>query len=66
MQHVVVVSIAQGDLSDRMTLMRIWLDHRKFEPDAFRYTPDAEGVVFRVELKCETEQRLSPKHSAVG
>lgn len=54
MTHLVVVSVAQGDLSARMTMMRIWLDHQKFEPDAFRYTLDAEGVVFRVELKSET------------
>jgi hypothetical protein len=57
MTHVVVVPVAAGDLSDRMTTMRIWLDHQKFEPDAFRYTPDADGVVFRVELKSETEAK---------
>jgi hypothetical protein len=44
------VSVARGDLSDAMTTMRIWLDHQKFEPDAFKYTPDADGVVLRVEL----------------
>jgi hypothetical protein len=42
------VSLAGGDLSDAMTT--IWLDHQKFGPDAFKYTPDADGVVFRVEL----------------
>jgi hypothetical protein len=40
-----------------MTTMRTWLDHQKFEPDAYRYTPDAEGVVFRVELKSEIEAK---------
>jgi hypothetical protein len=57
MLHVVVVSVAAGDLFDRMTTMRIWLDHQKFEPGAFRYTPDAEGVVFRFELKCKSEAK---------
>jgi hypothetical protein len=44
------VSVTGGDLSDAMTTIRIWLDHQKFEPDAFKYTPDADGVVLRVEL----------------
>jgi hypothetical protein len=42
------VSVAGGGLSDAMTTMRIRLGHRKFGPDAFKYTPDADGVVFRV------------------
>jgi hypothetical protein len=40
-----------------MTDMRTWLDHHKFELDAFRYTPDAEGMVFRLELKFESEAK---------
>ena len=35
------LSVAGGDLSDAMTT--IWLDHQKFGPDAFKYTPDAHG-----------------------
>ena len=57
MSHIVVVSAAEGDLSTGMTDMRTWLDHHKFELDGFRYTPDAEEVVFRLELKFESEAK---------
>jgi hypothetical protein len=40
------VSVAGGDLSGAMRTTRIRLDH----PAAFKYAPDADGVVFRVEL----------------
>ena len=33
---------------------RAWLDHQRFEPDTFRYTPSAwKDGVFRVEFKFE-------------
>lgn len=35
-------------LTARMTAMREWLDHQRFEPSTFRYTFSFPGIVFRV------------------
>jgi hypothetical protein len=56
MAYRVEVSVAEGDLSDRMTAMRTWLDHQKYEPDTFRYKPDVRADrMIRVEFKFEHE-----------
>lgn len=55
MPHLVLVEVAKTDFLDRMATMRIWLDHQKWEPELFRFTPDAEWVVFEVEFKAESE-----------
>jgi hypothetical protein len=48
-------------LTARMTAMREWLDHRRFEPSTFRYTftgPDgftAAGILFEMDFSVEAE-----------
>jgi hypothetical protein len=49
------VSVAGGGLSDAMTT--IWLDHQKFGPDAFKYTPDADGWCFVSNFRFESEAK---------
>jgi hypothetical protein len=41
----------------RMSVMREWLDHHRYEPSTFRYTFIATGMLFRVEFKIEAEAR---------
>jgi hypothetical protein len=40
-------------LTARMTAMREWLDHHRFEPAKFRYTFEAPGIVYRVDFSDE-------------
>ena len=42
-------------VTEKMTSMREWLDHRRFEPSTFRYTFEPPGLVFKVEFKGEAE-----------
>jgi hypothetical protein len=52
----VEVRIAEHDedaLTARMTAMREWLDHRRFEPSTFRYVFIAPGILFRVDFSVE-------------
>ena len=50
--YLVEIPVAESDLPGRMMAMRAWLDHQRFEPDTFRYTPSAwKDGVFRVEFK---------------
>lgn len=42
-------------VTEKMTSMREWLDHRRFEPSTFRYTFEAPGLVFQVDFKIEAE-----------
>ena len=54
--YLVEIPVAESDLPGRMMAMRAWLDHQRFEPDTFRYTPSAwKDGVFRVEFKFERE-----------
>ena len=39
----------------RMQTMREWLDHRRFEPTAFRYSCDPDGAVISVNFSINTE-----------
>jgi len=55
MLFVVEVRVGADDLFVRMSNMRQWLDHRRFEPDLFRYDRGAYGAVVRVEFKYENE-----------
>jgi hypothetical protein len=40
-------------LTVKMTAMREWLDHHRFEPSTFRYTFTAPGLLFRVDFADE-------------
>jgi hypothetical protein len=42
-------------VTEKMTFMREWLDHRRFEPSAFRYRFEPPDLVFQVEFQMETE-----------
>jgi len=42
-------------LTARMTAMREWLDHCRFEPSTFRYTFTSPGILFNVGFKLEAE-----------
>ena len=42
-------------VTEKMSEMREWLDHRRFEPSAFRYALDSPGFVFQVDFKMEAE-----------
>lgn len=42
-------------VTEKMTSMREWLDHRRFEPSTFRYRFEPPGLVFQVEFKLEAE-----------
>lgn len=39
----------------KMSEMREWLDHRRFEPSTFRYSFESPGLVFQVDFKMEAE-----------
>ena len=39
----------------RMSAMREWLDHLRYEPSTFQYTFVATGMLFHVEFKIEAE-----------
>ena len=39
----------------KMSEMREWLAHRRFEPSTFRYAFEAPGLVFQVDFKMEAE-----------
>jgi hypothetical protein len=56
MQYVVEIQLADDDLTERMSRMRIWLDHQGFEPRSFRVSGD--GVrprVYQVNFEIEQE-----------
>ena len=53
---VVEIRIPSKDvLPQRMTTMRLWLDHHRFEPDTFCCTNAGGSIVCRVEFKVEAE-----------
>ena len=54
MLYMVAVSIAGDDLVEPMNRMRVWLDHRGFEPDSFRLNhSETDGAVCRVAFKSD-------------
>jgi hypothetical protein len=46
---------SKATLPQRMTTMRLWLDHNRCEPNMFRCTHTGVGIVCRVEFKAEAE-----------
>jgi hypothetical protein len=55
MLYIVEIRREHAQLAQVMSVIREWLDARRFEPDAFRYTTAEEGVTFRLEFKHESE-----------
>ena len=37
MLYVVELAISEEEFTERMNQMRAWLDHRRFQPSAFRF-----------------------------
>jgi hypothetical protein len=50
-------------LTGRMTMMREWLDHQRFEPATFRYTFTSPGIWFGSSSRWRPRQSHSPKPS---
>ena len=55
MLHTVEIQSAREDLTTAMAEIRLWLDARRVEPDAFRYVTNEDHVTFRLEFKFESE-----------
>jgi len=55
MLYVVEIRREREQLTAIMSAIREWLDNQRFEPDAFRCTPDQEGVTCHLEFKFESE-----------
>ena len=44
---------AETMVTAKMSAMREWLDHQRFEPSSFQYTFEPAGLVFKVDFKIE-------------
>ena len=42
-------------LVETMESMRTWLDHKRFEPAAFRYSYGRSRLVFRIDFSAEAQ-----------
>ena len=52
----VEIRIAEEEsLSDRIAVMLTWLEHRRIQPETYRYTFQPAGVLFRTDFALETE-----------
>ena len=51
MSASVEVRLIGADLAETMRQMRMWLDHRKVAPIAFRQSTCSEGLTLQVEFK---------------
>jgi len=49
------VRVQQGELSRKMSEMRIWLDERRFEPSTFSCHDESCGVLVSVEFRIAQE-----------
>ncbi len=54
MLYTVEIRLIDGDLPTSLSQMRIWLDHKKIEPDAFRWSVGSP-VTFRLDFKDERD-----------
>lgn len=54
MSTVEIRIMDEASLAQRMTEMREWLDHQRFEPARFHLT-HLSGIVFQVEFAIEAE-----------
>jgi hypothetical protein len=51
----------EAALTAQMARMRMWLEHRRFEPSTFYYRFTAAGVLFRVGFGAETQAIMFAK-----
>ena len=61
MLYTVEVRSIVGDLLASMSEMRTWLDHNRFQPDAFRYSRGSPTTTFRLEFKSEQQAKAFAK-----
>lgn len=55
MVYTVEVRLIHSDLLTFMSDIRTWLDHNRFEPDAFRCSRGTPVTTFRLDFKLEDE-----------
>lgn len=55
MLHTVEVRLIGGDLLAAMSEMRTWLDHHRYEPDAFRCSRGTPITTVRLDFKLADE-----------
>jgi hypothetical protein len=55
LMHIVEVSVSRRELSERMAMMRVWLDERRFEPSTFNCRDVEDSVLIRIEFKVASE-----------
>ena len=53
--EIIFSESTEDALTAKMTAMREWLDHRRFEPASFRHTFNASGLLFEVYFKLQAE-----------
>jgi hypothetical protein len=56
--EIIFGEYTEDALTARMTEIRLWLDHRRFEPTTFRHTFTGSGLVFHVEFRLQPEAEL--------
>jgi hypothetical protein len=73
--RIVEIRVSRRELSERMAMMRMWLDERRFEPSTFNCQDVEDSVLIRIEFKAASEAmafaarfdgRLSQSGEAAG
>jgi hypothetical protein len=57
MSYIVEIQRERETFAEGMSAIRVWLDAKRFEPDAFRCKADGEVVTYSVGFKSENEAR---------
>lgn len=57
MMYIVEIQRERETLAKVMTVIRVWLDAQRFEPDTFRCKVDEDIITYSVEFKLESEAR---------
>jgi hypothetical protein len=60
--YAVDIYVDQGELSRKMSAMRIWLDEHRFEPSAFFCRGTDYGMLVSVEFKVPREAEAFADH----
>ena len=60
--YAVDIYVEQGDLSRKMSAMRIWLDEHRFEPSTFSCRDTDDGTLVCIEFKMPREAEAFAEH----
>ena len=60
--YAVDIYVEQGDLSRKMSAMRIWLDEHRFEPSTFSCRDTDDGTLVCIEFKVPYEAEAFAEH----